>query len=60
MEAAILVPAKPTSSPESGDTQYVAVKKLRFDAETDDDRALAVSLKGGAVRSVGGFRYVGL
>ncbi|KAG9023463.1 hypothetical protein FS837_005790, partial [Tulasnella sp. UAMH 9824] len=38
VEAAILIPAQPSSSSEP---DYVAVKKLRFDKETDDDRVLA-------------------
>ncbi|KAG9044038.1 hypothetical protein FS837_008853 [Tulasnella sp. UAMH 9824] len=42
VEAAILVPEQSSSSSESGDIQYVAVKKLRFDMDTDDDRALAL------------------
>lgn len=43
VEAAILAPP-PSSPPESGDAEYVAVKKLRVDDETEGDRALAVSL----------------
>ncbi|KAG9031538.1 hypothetical protein FS837_002955, partial [Tulasnella sp. UAMH 9824] len=38
VEAAILIPVQPSTSSEP---DYVAVKKLRFDAEIDDDRALA-------------------
>ncbi|KAG8942822.1 hypothetical protein FRC00_011606, partial [Tulasnella sp. 408] len=41
VEAAILAPGSSSSSSESGDIQYVAVKKLRFDTATYDDRALA-------------------
>ncbi|KAG9041373.1 hypothetical protein FS837_012359 [Tulasnella sp. UAMH 9824] len=41
VEAAILASAKSSSSSESGDEEYVAVKKLRFDEDTDDDHALA-------------------
>ncbi|KIO28068.1 hypothetical protein M407DRAFT_22700, partial [Tulasnella calospora MUT 4182] len=41
VELAILAPAEQTSSPASDDIQYVAVKKVRLDAETDDDQALA-------------------
>ncbi|KIO21117.1 hypothetical protein M407DRAFT_29277 [Tulasnella calospora MUT 4182] len=41
VEAAMLAPAQPTNISESDDTEYVAVKKLRFDTETNDDRALA-------------------
>ncbi|KAG9040639.1 hypothetical protein FS837_000371 [Tulasnella sp. UAMH 9824] len=37
---AILTPAQPSGSSEP---EYVAIKKLRFDTENDDDRALAVS-----------------
>ncbi|KIO18388.1 hypothetical protein M407DRAFT_31961 [Tulasnella calospora MUT 4182] len=41
VEAAILAPAQSSSSPKSDDKDYVAIKKLRFDEDTDDDRALA-------------------
>ncbi|KIO20744.1 hypothetical protein M407DRAFT_29638 [Tulasnella calospora MUT 4182] len=41
VEAAILTSAQPSNSSEPDVTEYVAVKKLRFDSETDDDRALA-------------------
>lgn len=44
VEAAILASDLPPSSSEPDVTEYVAVKKLRFDTETDDDRVLAVSL----------------
>lgn len=43
VEAAMLVSAPFSSFPESDDMEYVAVKKLRFDEDTDHDRALAVS-----------------
>lgn len=43
VEAAILLPAQVTHSTEHKATEYVAVKKLRFDEEADDDRVLAVS-----------------
>lgn len=55
VEAAILAPAQVSNSAESnkapnslefGITEYVAVKKLRFDMETGDARALAVSIQG--------------
>ncbi|KIO16065.1 hypothetical protein M407DRAFT_34297, partial [Tulasnella calospora MUT 4182] len=42
VEAAILTPpSQPSYSSEPEGTEYVAVKKLHFDSETDDDRALA-------------------
>ncbi|KAG8899161.1 hypothetical protein FRC01_010641, partial [Tulasnella sp. 417] len=41
VEAAILAPQQSSNSPTSDGAEYVAVKKLRFDAEADDDRALA-------------------
>ncbi|KAG9046327.1 hypothetical protein FS837_004641 [Tulasnella sp. UAMH 9824] len=41
VEAAILVPTEPSNSSELDHPVYVAVKKLRFDTETDDDRTLA-------------------
>ncbi|KIO19418.1 hypothetical protein M407DRAFT_223103, partial [Tulasnella calospora MUT 4182] len=40
VEAALLAPAQ-SSSPSEPNDEYVAVKKLRFDEDTDDDRALA-------------------
>lgn len=43
VEAAILASAKSSSSSESSDEEYVAVKKLRFDEDTNDDHTLAVS-----------------
>lgn len=44
VEAAILARPPPSSTPESNDAEWVAVKKLRVDEESDGDRALAVSL----------------
>ncbi|KIO27015.1 hypothetical protein M407DRAFT_23706 [Tulasnella calospora MUT 4182] len=43
VEAAILAPAEPSNRSEPDDAEDVAVKKLRFDTETDEDidRALA-------------------
>ncbi|KIO22942.1 hypothetical protein M407DRAFT_27587 [Tulasnella calospora MUT 4182] len=41
VEAAKLASAQSLSAPKSDDVEYVAVKKLRFDAETNNDRALA-------------------
>ncbi|KAG9045241.1 hypothetical protein FS837_006779 [Tulasnella sp. UAMH 9824] len=41
VEAAILTSARPSNPSEPEITEYVAVKKLRFDTETDDDRTLA-------------------
>ncbi|KAG9041609.1 hypothetical protein FS837_012035 [Tulasnella sp. UAMH 9824] len=41
VEAAMLISEKSSSSSESDVTEYVAVKKLRFDATSSDDRALA-------------------
>lgn len=43
VEAAILVPPESSNPSESEDTEYVAVKKLRFDTDTKDDQVLAVS-----------------
>ena len=43
VEAAILTPEDSSNPSESDDPEYVAVKKLRFDEDTDDDRVLAVS-----------------
>lgn len=44
VEAAILISDRPSSPSEPDVAEYVAVKKLRFDTETGNDRALAVSL----------------
>lgn len=41
VQAAILVPTQSSNSSGSEDTEYVAVKKLRFDSLTSNDRALA-------------------
>ncbi|KAG9023307.1 hypothetical protein FS837_005868 [Tulasnella sp. UAMH 9824] len=41
VEAAILAPVPSSTPSESDDAEYVAVKKLRFDEDTHDDRALA-------------------
>ncbi|KAG9041601.1 hypothetical protein FS837_012040, partial [Tulasnella sp. UAMH 9824] len=41
VEAALLASEQSPSYQESSELEYVAVKKLRFDAETDDHRALA-------------------
>lgn len=42
---AVLAPAaEPADFAEASDTEYVAVKKLRFNTGTEDDRALAVSV----------------
>ncbi|KIO19672.1 hypothetical protein M407DRAFT_30676 [Tulasnella calospora MUT 4182] len=41
VEAAILTPAQSPNIPESDDIEYIAVKKLRLDAENDDGQALA-------------------
>ncbi|KIO15884.1 hypothetical protein M407DRAFT_34504 [Tulasnella calospora MUT 4182] len=41
VEAAILTPSRPSNSSKPEVTEYVAVKKLRFDSETDHNRALA-------------------
>ncbi|KIO33041.1 hypothetical protein M407DRAFT_18189, partial [Tulasnella calospora MUT 4182] len=41
VEAAILAPAQKSDSSESDEEEYVAVKKLRFDDDIDDDRTLA-------------------
>ncbi|KIO26563.1 hypothetical protein M407DRAFT_24149 [Tulasnella calospora MUT 4182] len=41
VEAAIFASQPPRGSSEFDDTEYVALKKLRWDPETDDDRALA-------------------
>ncbi|KIO33045.1 hypothetical protein M407DRAFT_18193 [Tulasnella calospora MUT 4182] len=41
VEAAILASAQESDSSESNEKEYVAVKKLRFDGDTDDDRTLA-------------------
>ena len=43
VEAAILIPEDSSNTSASDDPEYVAVKKLRFDDDTDDDRVLAVS-----------------
>ncbi|KAG9041599.1 hypothetical protein FS837_012038 [Tulasnella sp. UAMH 9824] len=42
VEAAILASAQSSSSPKPDREEYVAVKKLRFDKDTEGDRALAV------------------
>ncbi|KIO24750.1 hypothetical protein M407DRAFT_25898 [Tulasnella calospora MUT 4182] len=41
VEAAILAPAETSNPPDLEATEYVAVKKLRFDMDTDDDQTLA-------------------
>ncbi|KAG9040640.1 hypothetical protein FS837_000372 [Tulasnella sp. UAMH 9824] len=41
VEPAVLTSAQPPGSGELQVPEYVAVKKLRFDSETDDDKALA-------------------
>lgn len=46
VEAAVLTSVPPSGSSEDQAPEYVAVKKLRFDSETDDDQALAVSPHG--------------
>lgn len=53
VEAAILTPAEQTNSRESNDTEYIAVKKMRFDMETDGDRSLGVSFHWCSVSSSG-------
>ncbi|KAG9032017.1 hypothetical protein FS837_002825, partial [Tulasnella sp. UAMH 9824] len=42
VEAAILISAQPSSSPEPDGSEFVAVKKLRFDTETENIRGLAL------------------
>ncbi|KIO33585.1 hypothetical protein M407DRAFT_17548 [Tulasnella calospora MUT 4182] len=41
VQEAILLPEQPIYSSEPSVAEYVAVKKVRFDEETDDDRVLA-------------------
>lgn len=47
----MLAPVPSSTTSEYDDAKYVAVKKLRFDEDTDDDRALALSLDGCSVES---------
>ncbi|KAG9045111.1 hypothetical protein FS837_007013 [Tulasnella sp. UAMH 9824] len=54
VQPAILAPTEPTNILEFDDREYVAVKKMRFDMETDDDRVLVVSIHSGQVVSNGG------
>lgn len=42
VEPAIFVPEESSGLSESGEAEYVAVKKLRFDSNTDDDQVIAV------------------
>lgn len=61
VQCAILAPAaEPADFAQSNDTEYVAVKKLRFNTGTDDDRALVVSVHKFGVASSWGVVIRGL